>query len=139
MMRTNYRISRLTPSDAAELARFLRSVDSDFPIPLSSKVSIEDYVGKLLSRGLVLAVFCGESELLGVLGGYANDYKGRIAFISVLATSAKARRRGIGALLVRAFESEVRGASMETVRLTTHDTNLHARHLYESLGSFVCR
>lgn len=132
-MREEFEIVRLGADCQALLEGFLEEVDRDFPVPLSDRVRLGEYVGKLLGNGVVLGALLG-GGLVGVAAGYANDAASASAYLSVVAASRRARRSGVGRALLAAFEGEARASSMRFVRLETSRDNLPARALYEGAG-----
>lgn len=125
-------IGLLGPEGQGEFVEFLREVDSDFPIPLSSKVDLKAWSIKVLSGGLVLAAW-QSGRIIGVAAGYANDMNSRRGHLSVLAVKRDARGRGIGRQLVAEFERESIRRGMTCVSIATHSSNTPARKLYSGL------
>ena len=126
-------IQPLGMDDRPRLISFLESIDSDFPISLSSKVDLSVYVNKLASFGVIISA-CIDDVILGVAAGYANDHSRRVAFLSVLGVGTDSRGAGIGSRLVAEFEKQALLMGMDAVSLTTHFNNTAARSLYSRLG-----
>ncbi len=128
---------RLACSGDSELiVRFLEDVDGDFPVPLTARVDLTDYVGKLLNEGSVL-VAEESGSMRGIAAGYANDAHRGVAYLSVIAVDGEARGRGIGSWLLQRFEVESAARGMRTVALHTADGNSASRAMYERCG-YVC-
>lgn len=134
-------LSRMTvrlasSDDSSRIRGFLESVDGDFPVPLTARVDLEEYVAKLLGGGLVL-VAEEAGSVRGVAAGYANDSRGRSAYLSVIAVDGASRGSGVGSRLLRTFELEVARRGMRTVSLHTAAENSASRAMYERCG-YAC-
>jgi hypothetical protein len=74
------RVMNYNEDELEQLTTFLRVIDDIFPIPLSEKVSIDEYALKALSKGVAL---CAEDsgKIVGILLGYANDSATKNAYM----------------------------------------------------------
>lgn len=122
--------------DSEPIRRFLEDVDGDFPVPLTVRVDLTDYVGKLLNEGFVL-VAEESGNVRGIAAGYANDARGSVAYLSVIAVDGDVRGAGVGSRLLRRFEVESATRGMCTVALHTADGNSASRAMYERCG-YIC-
>lgn len=113
-----------------QIVVFLKSLSDDFPVPLSSKVDIPNYVRKMFDSGTVLVARCG-GEIVGAAGGYANNHSSHTAYLSVIATSAHFRKQGVAQMLLEAFERSAKADGMTFIHLETHKTNKRALSFYE--------
>ena len=121
----------LNKNESLILENYLKSVDGDFNVSLSSKINISDYAFKLVQKGVVIAVE-EEQQLCGIIGLYINDeinYKG---FISILSVKKQYIGKGYATSLVnQSFklceENRIKEILVDTV-------NPIAEHLYKSLG-----
>ena len=127
-------VIKLNLSDADDLASFLASVDKDFPVPLSSKVDIDEYAIKLLNRGFVVGARDEKGLLRGIAAGYANDSENLIAYLSVIAVAADYRGQGLSSDLLTAFESRSIDEGMASISLQTHSSNVRAIKFYQHMG-----
>jgi hypothetical protein len=77
------RVMNYNEDELEQLTTFLRVIDDIFPIPLSEKVSIDEYALKALSKGVAL---CAEDsgKIVGILLGYANDPVTKNAYIQAV-------------------------------------------------------
>lgn len=137
-METGEPIAYGTVSDPSELEPFLSLMDGEFPHPLSSRCDLGEFARKLVLCGAVEGAWLS-GDLVGVLGGYANDSVGREGYISVLVVRPEMRGRRISSTLLERFLGEARDAGMRAVRVFTHHTNdaafgLYTSHGFESLG-----
>lgn len=124
------------PGDSGGIERFLERVDGDFPVPLTERVDLAEYVAKLMGEGFVL-VAEEAGGVRGVAAGYANDSRRRTAYLSVIAVVGASRGSGIGSRLLRAFELEAAGRGMHFVSLHTAAENSASRAMYERCG-YAC-
>lgn len=124
------------PGDAGGIERFLERVDGDFPVPLTERVDLTEYVSKLMGEGFAL-VAEEAGNVKGVAAGYANDSRARAAYLSVIAVDGAARGAGVGSLLLNAFELEAAGRGMHLVSLHTNVENSASRAMYGRCG-YAC-
>lgn len=120
---------------AREVGRFLREVDEDFPIPLSKKANLDVLATKLASRADVIAA-ADEGGVLAMVAGYARNAVDDRAYVSVVATSRRARGRGLAKRLLEEFCEEARCCGIGEVHLYCDPRNEAAALLYRSLGFF---
>ena len=116
-----------------QLTTFLRVIDDIFPIPLSNKVSIDEYALKTLSKGVAL---CAEDsgKNVGILLGYANDSVTKNAYIGTLGVLEEYRSQGIGKSLVNYMKELSHSYGMEMIYLFTHKSNGSAVRFYIKNG-----
>jgi GNAT superfamily N-acetyltransferase len=69
-----------------------------------------------------------------VLGGRSSILAAPMYVLSDLFVIPEARRRGVGALLLKSTVETARAAGAVRLELATAITNVSARRLYESLG-----
>lgn len=116
-----------------EFTEFLKTVDIDFPIPLSSKVDINEYANKLL-KDSTISLYRNDDNILGIVCGYTKKLKDNIAYISIVAVNKENRGRGIATKLVLDFLEICRSEKIDAVHLYTHKTNVKAIKMYYKLG-----
>ena len=113
-----------------QLYDFLSTIDQDFSPCLSSKVSLKDYVIKILGNAeLIVDVDC---TLRGLVVLYCNDMVNGKAYISLCGVRKEFRGKGIARqLMMNAIKvAKDRGMSV----LGIHSNNIIAIKLYKSLG-----
>lgn len=124
------------PCDSGRIRDFFERVDGDFPVPLSERVDLAEWVAKLMGAGIVL-IAEKAGVVRGAAAGYANDSHGRSAYLSALAVDGASRGGGIGSWLLRGFELEAAARGMHFVSLHTAVGNSAARAIYER-GGYAC-
>ena len=118
-----------------EICFFLKEVDKDFPIFLSSKCSLEDLANKFDQYADVI-VAVDKNVFVGLIAAYISNSKEELAFVSVLGVNKEYRGIGIGNRLLaeliklaKKYRSKIRGLHL----YTTH-SNINAIKLYEKNG-----
>lgn len=119
--------------NAEQLELFLRKVDKDFPVPLSSKQELKEFAKKL-SQKATLCVACEGDELLALVAGYTDALTDGMAYISVVATLEKARGKGLAKRLMGEFIDICKQKNIKAVHLYTVPSNIPAVSMYKSLG-----
>lgn len=114
-----------------DIAAHLRETDCNFIPPLSRRVDIDAYAGKLFRSGLRCEAW-SEGKLVGLVAGYLNDQE--IGFISSVSVLPGWGRRQIGAKLVAAFVESARTARTKKLHLEVHRDNIAALQLYRAAG-----
>uniref|UniRef100_A0A832HZN0 GNAT family N-acetyltransferase n=1 Tax=Eiseniibacteriota bacterium TaxID=2212470 RepID=A0A832HZN0_UNCEI len=118
--------------DAAEAA-VLNRVDPDvFDHAVQPRLAAQF----LSSSGGLLAVAIHDGVVVGMATGmaYVHPDKPLQLFINEVGVSARYRRRGLGARLVRALLDHARRIGCAEAWVATEEDNAAARRLYEALG-----
>lgn len=116
-----------------QLYDFLKKVDQDFPIPLSTKVNLREYAKKLRENGTLCTELWGD-EVVGMVAGYTENLKDGMAYIAVVGVVKKAQRQGIAAKLLHEFFEICSKKGIGKVHLYSDARNVGAIHMYEKLG-----
>lgn len=116
-----------------KLSSFLHDKSGEFAEPLESRISISDYTEKILKNGYVFAVIDRE-DLVGVIGGYANDYGSLQAYESILITDKSVRGSGAAKRLFQLQSEYCREQGMNTIYFTTNRNNKAAVKFYEKMN-----
>lgn len=118
-----------------ELVFFLRTIDEDFPIPLSEKVDLYDYAVKLYNKG----TFCIKRDektqkIIAMVAGYTEELIDNIAYISLVAVESNQRSKGYGKELVQEFLNICKKKGIDALHLYCVDNNIPAMKMYQKLG-----
>ena len=101
----------------------------------AARTEVEQVIENGFARGLI-----DDGLLLGWIGGLP-EYNGRVWELHPLVVRREFRRRGLGRVLVAAFESEAAGRGALTFALGTDDdsgmTSLSGVNLYEDLPRHI--
>lgn len=117
--------------DKCLFVQYLRTVDKDFEIPLSSKVDLEFYADKLLGSGYVLAVM--ESvQIVSVIGFYCNNQQTKVAHLPLLSSLKNVRGKGYAKLLIKNMIFVCKENGMN--KIYCDSVNPVAIGLYKSMG-----
>jgi ribosomal protein S18 acetylase RimI-like enzyme len=120
----------------AEIADHLRRCDSRFAPPLSSRVDIDEYAGKLHERSATLEAW-DATRLVGLVAVYLNDPLGADGFVSNVSVEAELRGQGVARELMTACIDAARQRGFARLRLEVQADNESAIALYEGLGFTV--
>lgn len=120
------------------IIEFLEKVDLLFPIPLSEKVNIKEYVEKVLDNGKIIVSMC-EDNIVGINLFYANDIITRQAWISTIAVDENFKSKGIGTTLISKMKEYCIKNKMKEIILYTHNKNERAIKLYNKNGFKICK
>lgn len=113
-----------------EIIEFVKNIDREFPVKLSSLVNIDEYIKKLINFGSNFIVR-DDNKIIGICSGYMNDNKNYNAYISLLGVDSKYRNMGIATELVNLFIKKSIENKMKRVYLETDKENFSAIKFYE--------
>ena len=125
-----------TPINQDWLVEYLRMVDMDFGVAISSKTSLEEYAAKLLHHGKVLT-YMWNNEIVGLVGCYCNDKLNKVAYISILSTLVNARGKGVAKLLIHSVIAMCRDYGMKLIKVNS--INPIAIAVYQKMGFSIVR
>ena len=117
-----------------DILQFLYNVDADFNPPLSSKVVLNEYVSKIISKA-ELIVRGDSGGIFGMVILYANDICSRSAYISLVGVKSTYRGRGVATDMMREAIAIAKDKGM--ARIGIHSNNNIAIELYKSIGFVV--
>ena len=98
---------------------------------------LRDYLNKMVTNG---CVFVGESEqgnLLGLIGGYANDHILQMAYVSSFVVAQAVEGKGVASQLFERFCVSAKSAGMHAVSLNVRKDNPRAIAFYSKMGLCV--
>ena len=125
-----YQVNR---SSVAQVQEHLWRCDADFIPPLSGRVSIENYAGKIADRATRFEAW-HEGALVGLVAAYCNDTEARVAYITSVSVVREWKSYGIAANLLSQCLDYARNLGMSQVSLEVGDSNVPAIRLYEKSG-----
>lgn len=129
----NMLVRRAGGGDRQRLLAFMRSVSPYFRPALSDRVCLEEWVEKMLDRGMVL-IIDEKENIQGAIGFYCNDHDRRRAFITFLGVDKSVWRQGVGKRLLGEAIDICRRNNMKSALVTTEADNVAALTLYTAFG-----
>jgi len=134
------RFSKPGPDDYPGLVELLKTLDSEFFPPLSTRRPLDEYLGAFVEHGDIIQVTV-DGKPAGFVGYFPEDSKERteydkVPFVRYIGVVKEHRRAGLGRMLMeRCFDDlEARGKSKETIQVRTWSTNVASNALYRRLG-----
>ena len=112
---------------------FLREVDYDFPVPVSSKTELSDLAEKYCKYGTLCCEYIG-NRVLAMVAGYTENTPGDLGYISLVATCRESRGTGLASKLIKEFLLKASDCSLKGVHVYTHCNNVKAINMYQKLG-----
>lgn len=128
-MKLEYKIMESTNFEKEKLKDFILDVNYDFPIPITTKININEFLDKIKELGKVYCVYEG-NKIVGCNYFYANNTKEKIAFITLLAIKKEYRNYGIGSILIDKTIEYCKKIDFKKIQLYTHENNILARKFY---------
>lgn len=125
-------ISRV--ESVAEVDKILVEFNRVFSPPLIEKIlDFELYAEKLVEKGYVYNAMI-DSENVGFIAFYANDYESNIAYLTQIAVKQDYKINGVGYELIKHFERISLEKGMEILKLEVSNYNNHAINFYKRSG-----
>ena len=84
--------------------------------------------------GNICFVACNGNKIVGVLMGFISQNKPKTYFLWQIGVSSFMQRKGIGALLLRKTEREVKKIGCEKIEVTIDPENISSQRLFEKIG-----
>ncbi len=116
-----------------EIDEHLRKCDADFVPLLSSRVKINDYAKKIVSKAMRFEAW-SNGVLIGLVAAYCNDQEKGIAYITSVSLMKKWMGKGIAAHLMSQCIKHAHTLGMWQVCLEVASDNMSAIRLYEKCG-----
>ena len=118
------------------IEKFLLSINDDYPVSLTNKINLQDFILKISNSGFIIGAFL-DDKMVGGLFFYANNYSKKLAFLTLLGVQKEYRCLGIANNLLTEMKKYCQKNSFNTIQLYTHKENEIAkafytkRHFYE--------
>lgn len=116
-----------------DIYEFLKTIDKDFPIPISNKTNLGLFSEKLYQKA-TLCIHKEEGRIVGMVAGYTEDLINNMAYICIVGVLNKYRGKGIASKLVNDFVEICKNKGIKAVHLYTHKSNLSALAMYRKIG-----
>jgi len=124
---------RVNQATRRELAEHLRACDADFVPPLSGRVDMEEYSGRIATCAIRFEAWSG-GQLVGLVAAYCNDPAGIAAYVTSVSVLRNFTGHGIGAQLLKRCVAHARLQKMRKIGLEVFRGNTVAIRLYEKCG-----
>lgn len=134
-MKLEYKILDINNFDKEGLKEFILSVNDDFPIPITNKINVDEFLDKIKNNGVVCCCYDGKKVVSGTFF-YANNFVEKIVGFTLLATLRNYRKYGIGSTLMDMMIDYCSELNFERIQLYTHETNKNAINFYLKKGFY---
>ena len=130
-MKCDFKIADST--DESKIYQYILSINNEFPVPLSEKTDLTEFVKKVLEKGTIILAI-EQKNIIGILAGYVNSIETKEAYVSVLEVKKEYRRKGLAEELINIFEEISIQNHMKMIKLHTHKDNISAIRFYKKIG-----
>lgn len=117
--------------DANSLSAFLNAVDNCLPVPLSTRVNIDEYSKKVCENGKALTI-SKNGEIVSAALFYCNDCDSKKAYLTLIATRPGFEGHGYADLILKKAESIAKECGMAEFHLDTDLSNYRAIAFYSN-------
>ena len=122
------------PLNKADVMSLLQRLDNFFCPPLSSRVDLDAYSEKLVSKASIDYILSGGREIAGLVAYYCNDAQSKVAYITYLGLLPEYQGKGMAGKLLEACMRRCKLQNMCRVIVHADETNDKAIGLYKSRG-----
>lgn len=120
--------------DEFEIFNILSDFNQTFNPTLTERgLDLRSYSKKLSTKSDFIGAYY-KGNCIGLVSFYANDYKSRISYLTLIAVDNNFRRMGIGQLLLDKFLQISLERSMQKAMLEVAINNLSAINFYKKNG-----
>ncbi len=119
--------------DIKKIYDFLIAIDDSLPVKLSDRVDVSQFANKIVEKANVF-VETENDKIIGLVAGYINDTKTKIAYISMVGVLDEYRGRGISRRLLKEFIDEAEKKEFSEIHLDVEKNNQVALRVYTQLG-----
>ena len=134
-MKLEYKILDINNFDKEGLKKFILSVNNDFPIPITDKVDVDEFLDRIKNNGVVCCCYDGR-KVVSCAFFYANNFIEKVGFFTLFATLKSYRKYGIGSTLIDMMIDYCVKLGFEKIQLYTHETNKNAINFYLKKGFY---
>lgn len=117
-----------------EVIEYLYIHEKDFPIPLSNKINLEEYIIKIKNKGNSIICLSDSGKIVGLLFYYDNNKTEKKAFVSLVSVDQNFRNKGIASSMLSEMFKNLKKSNVEICDIPTHFTNKQAISLYKKFG-----
>lgn len=114
-----------------DILKSLEDINHDFSPNLDNKVVLRDYATKIQEQASVM-IETDRSGICGMVVFYCNNQETKLAYISLVGVSARARSQGIASRLVKSVCEYIN--TKEFSKIGIHSNNPSAIRIYQQLG-----
>jgi ribosomal-protein-alanine N-acetyltransferase len=125
-------------SGVAMIKRHLKACDQTYIPPLSERVDVDRYAGKLYRLATRYEAW-QDNKLIGLVAAYLGTGENPEIFVSNVSVDSTMTGRGIGANLLRRLVSDAKVRNYGSIRLEVSPQNHAAQKLYAKSGFVVLK
>lgn len=130
-LRKEYLQLTIPKIEKGDLLKFLEEVNHEFSPSLDYKVVLRDYATKIQEQASVI-IETDRSGICGMVVFYCNNQETKLAYISLVGVSTRARSQGIASRLVKSVCEYIN--TKEFYKIGIHSNNPSAIRIYQQLG-----
>lgn len=120
-----------------KIKQIICKYDRIFVPSISSIVDIDEYIEKIFNYGITI-IMSNESDDIGFCSFYCNDYKNKIAYISLIAIKPLYEGCGYSNFLMKYVENYCTENGMTKIKLEVYNHNQKAIKFYQKNGFTFC-
>lgn len=120
----------------SEKRSIIRDCDTAFEKPVVRRTTFPELMNKIHCYAMFFAA--RNAETLGYAAVYANDFKKRGAYLTLIGVRDAHQHKGVGKRLLQCCETASRQNGMAFLTLETHKGNANAIGFYRHMGYDIC-
>lgn len=114
-----------------KILNFLKEIDNEFKIPLSKRVSLDEYMYKIKTLASSYVIL-DNNKIIASIIFYKNDNTNKKAYVTLVGVLREYQKRGIAKLLLEKCIFDTENSSMRIIGI--HTDNIVAKKVYEEYG-----
>ena len=114
-----------------KILNFLKEIDNEFKIPLSKRVSLDEYMYKIKTLASSYVIL-DNNKIIASIIFYKNDNINKKAYITLVGVLREYQKQGIVKLLLEKCIFDTKNSFMKIIG--THTDNIIAKKVYEKYG-----
>lgn len=135
-LRKEYLQLTIPKIEKGDLLKFLEEVNHEFTPSLDDKVVLREYATKIQEQASVM-IETDRSGICGMVVFYCNNQETKLAYISLVGVSTRARSQGIASRLVKSVCEYIN--TKEFYKIGIHSNNQSAIRIYQQLGFSIIK
>lgn len=124
----------LSVDNMEALSEALKCYSDEFAEPLSKRIDFKEYSKKVLENGYAFIAKDCEENIKGLVCGYANDLKTKVAFESTFVIDRALRGSGAAQILFEKQLEFCKSKGMDEIIFTTNRKNIGAARFYQKMN-----
>ncbi len=123
-------LKKISSVEKADVELFIKKENNSFPVPLSDRVDLNEYVNKIINNAVLYGYYY-KNNIIGLIAFYLNR---EFTYVTYICVNKEFQSMHLGSKLMKLMEEECKKEQVCRIDLTTNINNNKAQKFYEKLG-----